>query len=692
MSSGNIPGLPRPSRLNVSGNLNVGAVKTNPDDWGAADARNLIRLGNAGQAAGREVMRYGIQVYNEQVQASKDEIFLAGYDKTESYKKMEYQKQGQDALDVEDNIKAFMANTGSELEAKLDKPAAKELFRKEWARYTSRSASESADYVIGESKRWQDANLNAKNEMILRDIQDHPGYLPARLPEIMNNVAQRYQGMGDTVIRNEQEKAAFTVISKSAESLLAMTADPNEAFALLNDPTVQEYLSPGQYRALCASQFKAIQSQARKNTENEMRKIGLALGETYDTEIDIIRALADIDDRELADIARKEAEVVRKARLLGGKEDADDEQARLARETATRIAGGAKNEGDVLAATDSLENVTEKMRSDIYKDAVARLKVKQAVETEKMAEISNEALKTMEEAGWNPGAVNPEWPDTIQRKMRELSEKKITADPVKALEYCDETRERLQARIRAGEWPQMTVELGGANSPEYKHVWGVAYANKGAGGGGGDNGKGLLTPLQQGRNEFLRITKTDPASKQGKESYSQFLHAFNEALEKKAAEPEYEGNVSKLPGEAVQQVVDAVMQTGTYKAGIWYWTGFSSGQTKRAFEVYGNPELDDSLFIPGATQTTTPAPEIVLVEDIPEYAQAFIGPRDRERRVLADGSVSIVNSKGSRIIVTPDGNSVEYKSTASKGATEFVIPSNVTYDEFFGNVGDYPIW
>jgi hypothetical protein len=496
----------------------------------------------------------------------------------------------------------------------------------------------------------------------------------ARQQVISANIDKLYAGAPEEykALKRREE------LQKYHQDIMNAMATPEMALEYLEERGVQSAMGAAKVKEYRAKFGKTMIEGAKKQSENDMRQLGIRLGDTYDNEYEIIKALEGVEDRELANIARTEAETVRNARLAMGKGARDDAEEEYARVNASAIAAAAGDEMYILETTSNMEGVTEKFRKRVFDLAVTEMKIRQTREVTLKAKQTEQAMETLARADWSPTAISPDWPADLQVKMTETCEKMqnrtARADPVAALELCEMDAEDLKAKVRAGEWGDMSIILGGKSTPEYKHVWKKAFESGASSGEIGNQ----RSPLMYGKDEFSRITQLNPSTTEGKIPYSQFLNAYESALIEKARDLEL-SSINDVPRGEQDKIIDDLMRKGEF-ADDWRnripsfardfvnrKTGWLGQSSYRRFEAIGNPQLSGMEFVPFdndlAVAPSLPRDDLAAydgkpyrrtnlsADELPSWARSAATNGDRYRTVYPDGAVEIVDRAGQRIMI-----------------------------------------
>lgn len=421
---------------------------------------------------------------------------------------------------------------------------------------------------------------------------------------------------------------------------------------------------------------KVVIAEAKKQSENRARIHGMELGDKYDNEYEIIKATADIKDRDIAKIIQDEGEKTRKARLAMGKAPANsaEEKARenrLAREQARAVIMGEdpddaaddiEDEDALDLALDERGDLTEYMREKVRKYAIVEMKTRKNKQAAERKALDEKAVNVMAAAKWDAAAIDPSWPLDLQDRMldqalrrEEAAERRETrrekADRrAKGLEYLEMPVDRLNEKILAGGYLDMVEEVG-VGTPEAEKLK-RRLAGQDAGG---------LTMLQFAKNEYTRVVG-NPAKK--KADYAEFINKVGEARTQRTRELGLD-NPNLLPEPEQKKIINDMLTNGDFR---WFeWSGHLS-PNKFRYQV-----ADDNLAgwkpydTPAAPAAASP---LVGSADLPEFARPYIGPRDRRRQVLSDGRVLIESAAGLVSIVNQDGGIEDSLVQAGRKGTE----------------------
>lgn len=478
-------------------------------------------------------------------------------------------------------------------------------------------------------------------------------------------------------IKSEQDKAESRIHLAVIDGM-ASAGRHEQALEYINQEEVRAVMPSAEWTKRRNAMGKIVVAEAKKRSESDARRLGIELGDTYDNEYEILKAL-DGQDGDVAAIAHREAEVRRKARLAMGKgaggtpEDKAREN-RLAREQAKAIVMGEdpddpaddiEDEDDLDFALDERGDLTEYMREKVRKYGVAEMKARKKRQAAERKTLDEEAVKVMAAAKWDVSAIDPSWPDDLQDKMLDRAIKReeatdrretrqaASARKAKALEYLEMPLDRLNEKVLAGGYLDMIEEIG-PGTPEAGKL-NRRLSGQDAGG---------PTMLQLAKNEFTRIVG-DPAKK--KKDYAAFIAKVGEARTSRTRELGLD-NPGLLPDSEQKKIIGDMLAKGDYR---WFeWSGFMS-PNKYRYQV-ADEDLD------GWKPFDAPAPEpapirpaaassLVGAADLPDFARPYVGARDRRRVVLADGRVLIESAAGKVSIINQDGSFVDSLAVAGKG-------------------------
>ncbi len=500
--------------------------------------------------------------------------------------------------------------------------------------------------------------------------QPHLGdEIAKRIQLLRHNAAIRYAGSPPEYIREKQNETESKVHSLVADTLAEQ--NPQQALDYLNMDRVRAVMPRTEWKKRRDAAGKVAVAEAKKRSENAARHLGIALGDKFDHEYEIITAIRDVEDRSIAKIIQSEAETTRKARLAMGNaaRQTPEEKAkenRLAREQAKTILLGEdpddpsddiEDEDSLDLALDERGDLTEYMREKVRKYAVAEMKTKKARLAADRKKLDESAISAMAAAGWDASAIDPSWPLDLQDKMLERALKREEAaerresraeratQKARGVELLEMPLDRLNEKILAGEYPDM-VDAVGAGTPEHEKLK-RRLAGEDAGG---------LTLLQYAKNEFTRLV--GKPTKKATE-YAEFLNKVAEARSERARALQLD-NVDLLPRDDQKRIIGELLTEGDWR---WFWNWGPLSRNKFRFQV-----ADEDL--PGWKPFDTPAAAsttstLAGADDLPDFARPYIGPRDRRRQVLTDGrvlieaaggTISIINQDGTFTTITPRGS------------------------------------
>ena len=262
-----------------------GAGEVSADDIGGGAARQMNRFGEAVQGVGDAAMRFGLDLERKQEEAKSNLEETAYIERVAADQNRISLLKGPDAFEARKLVEESQKRNREIALKNLESPMAKEMFERAVHGFDRDARMKADAFVVEETERTRIVSLDEKNgeyqALMAADPGDRNNFYRA-LTLGRDNIAKKYQGEPEELVRNEQRKYGALVVERYADALAKTPGyGPEAALAFLETGVKDEFRDDkfllAQFNRLKPKYLQETNRKLQEALERDMQ-IALARG------------------------------------------------------------------------------------------------------------------------------------------------------------------------------------------------------------------------------------------------------------------------------------------------------------------------------------------------------------------------------------------------------------------------------
>ena len=260
-------------------NVNFGPRST-AEDFGAGQARDLDRLGQAVQRAGSTVAGFSAEIHEQRAQNEAMEAATLAKEDISRYRTQIFNEyKGDKAYDTTDDLQRYSQGRMDEFSKNFKSERARNLFYQQMQSYNSHNSVLANQHVIQQSEQYRITSLKSSNAQHLNEastLSNDPAAVLNSIRQIHANNAELYRGAPPEFMELENAKSSMSVAEAVAKNVSTQYG-PAAALDFLDQEEISGQFTDKNLRTKY-NQLKEKYKAVRQNDDIRRQAISLVDG------------------------------------------------------------------------------------------------------------------------------------------------------------------------------------------------------------------------------------------------------------------------------------------------------------------------------------------------------------------------------------------------------------------------------